>query len=221
MQNQPDWWRGQVPAESPRGGARNGVQEGSLSDFHLPAVQEGIGLRDIHAFGARVAGAELSLTDVQLTVEWSEFHDCRFTQAVKPVLNHYGVAAQGSFAISPAVYRNCTFHRIRFKQLGGFSLGHATFEDCVFVDCRWEGHFAHNAWLINNRFVGRMNGCAWFGRGDDGVNLIEGNDFTQAAITTNTGFREGFPVDKQAWPPDYYPSVDDPPTVCDGNGGRT
>ena len=48
------------------------------------------------------------------------------------------------------------------------------------------------------------------GRGDDGMNLIEGNDFTQAAITTNTGFREGFPVDKQAWPPDYYPSVDDP-----------
>lgn len=208
MESTPAWWRGHVPPLSTR---RLGteVQSGSIREFSLPPVQDGLGLRDLHVVAAVVEGAALSLNDVQLTVEWSEFRGCRFTQAVKPVLNDYGIAAQGSFGITPAIYRDCTFSRVRFKQLGGFMLGHATFENCEFVDCRWEGHFAHDAWLLNNIFVGKVTGCVWFGRGSDGVNRIEGNDFTRAMLTANTGFRDGFPVDAQTWPPGFQPTPEE------------
>ena len=151
-------------------------------------------------FDARVSGATLALSDINLTVEWSQFEDCHFTQQVRPVLNAHGIAAQDSFAIAPSIYRRCTFERVRFNMLSGFSLGRAVFEGCTFVHCRWEGHFAHDAWLVDNRFLGRMNGCAWYGHGQDGTNLIAGNDFTATRFTTNVAFRDGFPIDAQAGP---------------------
>lgn len=42
-----------------------------------------------------------------------------------------------------------------------------------------------------------MNGCAWFGGGVDGANLIEGNDFTSTRFTTNVTFRDRFPIAAQ------------------------
>jgi hypothetical protein len=99
-------------------------------------VDDRDGLRDLYVFDARVTGADLAMNDVRLTVEWSEFEYCHFTQKVRPVLNEHGFAAQGSFANNPAVYRNCTFERVRFKILGGFSMGQALFEGCTFLKCR-------------------------------------------------------------------------------------
>jgi hypothetical protein len=125
------------------------------------------------------------------------------------VLNQQGIAAQGCLAISPSIDRGCTFERVRFTTLDGFSLGHATYQDCTFINCRWEGHFAHDAWLIGNRFRGTMNGCAWFGQGKDGRNVIEANDCTDAQLTRNVGFRGDVPIESQRWPAAFQPLVDD------------
>ncbi len=209
MASEPAWWRGEKPAAEPRGSALDEVQRGEFSEFAVAPVVAGIGLREVNVFDARVTGADLALTDLHLKVEWSEFNDCRFHQKARPVLNEYGIAAQGSFGNSPAIFRNCTFEGVRFKLLGGFSMSRATFEDCTFVNCRWEGHFANDAWLINNRFIGKMNGCVWFGAGDVGRNVIAGNNFSETIFTTNVAFRNAFPVDDQTWPDGYEPLEDD------------
>jgi hypothetical protein len=113
------------------------------------------------------------------------------------------------------IYRNCTFDRIRFKALSGFSMLSARFEDCTFVNCRWEGHFAKDADLVNCTFIGRMNGCVWFGEGTGPDrtkrrNVIHGNDFTQTQFTDNVGWRSGFPISEQMWPDGYVPRIDVP-----------
>lgn len=205
MTADPTWWRGGTPTAS----GRPADASPAISEISLPSLDDGIGLRRLDLVDVRVVGAEFSLTDIRLAVHWAEFEDCRFTQRVKPVLNDHGIAAQGSFAVSPASYRNCRFERVRFKLLGGFKMGRATFENCTFWNCRWEGHFAHDAWLLNNRFIGKMNGCVWFGTGDDGANVITGNDFTQTVFTTNVGFRSDYPVTDQRWPAGYQPLIDD------------
>ena len=66
-----------------------------------------------------------------------------------------------------------------------------------------------DGWLVDNRFLGPMNGCAWYGHGVDGANLIEGNDFTAVRFTSNVAFRDGFPITAQQWPAGYRPLVDD------------
>jgi hypothetical protein len=39
-----------------------------------------------------------------------------------------------------------------------------------------KGHFAHDAWLVNNRFVGKMNGCVCSVVADSGKPImIKGN----------------------------------------------
>ena len=203
------WMRGLQPATGPRGQDVENLLTGSHTGIALPPVEEGIGLRRLYAFDARITGARLVLDDLHLTVESSKFEDCHFRQRTRPVLNAYGIAAQGSFANTPSRYRGCTFERVRFKMLSGFSLGRALFEGCTFVNCRWEGHFAHDGWLVDNRFLGPMNGCAWYGHGVDGANLIEGNDFTVVRFTSNVAFRDGFPITAQQWPAGYRPLVDD------------
>ncbi|WP_156971227.1 hypothetical protein [Knoellia sinensis] len=152
---------------------------------------------------------------MSLSSAWSEFSDCRFRQRVRPILTEHGFAAQGSFGNGPSIYRGCTFERVRFKGLGGFSMMNARFEDCTFVNCRWEGHFAHAADLINCTFSGRMNGCVWFGHSGNPErggrrNVIRGNDFTQVVMTHNVGWRNGFPVSDQLWPEGHRPRVDVP-----------
>lgn len=218
MTTDPDWWRGQkpphtVPVEWGWGndGWITGRQEGALDGVH--ALESG--QRRIAYFRAEVRDMELWLNDVHLAVTWSEFDNCHFRQRVRPVLNEYGVAAQGSFGNRPSIYRNCTFERIRFKGLGGFSMMSARFEDCTFVNCRWEGHFAHNADLLSCTFIGRMNGCVWFGQdvgpgNTERRNVIRGNDFTQTQFTDNVAWRFGFPISDQHWPPGFVPCIDVP-----------
>ncbi len=140
----------------------------------------------------------------------------RFRQRVAPVLVHQGTAAQGTFALRPSVYRGCTFERVRFTVLGGFSTGVARYEECTFTDCRWEGSREGDADLVGCTFTGRVRGAVFFGESATAVegvqprrNLIRGNDFTGATIT-NTAFRGGFPVDDQRWPEGYEALVDDP-----------
>src|SRR4051794_37733935 len=141
----PEWWRGDEPADAPVGDPRAGPRlTGRLSAIP-DAERDPQGLRPLFFFKASVTGAELWLNDVHLGVQWSEFTDCHFRQRVRPITNEQGFSAQGSFANRPALYRNCVFERIRFKLLGGFSLSRGWYEDCTFLDCRWEGHFAHDA----------------------------------------------------------------------------
>ncbi|MGD8201296.1 hypothetical protein ACQE98_11590 [Ornithinimicrobium sp. W1679] len=217
MTDVPDWWRGQVPPGRPPDGlSPRELVTGSVSAVGSSGLILSTPLRRLHFYRATVVGVDLWLTDVHLAVEWSEFHDCRFRQRVRPVLDPDGCAAQGSFGNSPALYRGCTFERVRFKTLGGFSLGNARFEACTFVDCRWEGHFADATDLVDNRFVGRMNGCAWVGRSRSDNryrhgrrNVIHGNDFTQTRFTDNVGWRQDFPLEAQRWPAGFAPLVDD------------
>ena len=122
--------------------------------------------------------------------------------------NEHGFAAQGSFANSPAFYRDCVFERVRFKQLGGFSLSRGWFQNCAFINCRWDGHFATKASLVDCTFSGPINGCAWSGRSEDGTNTIRGNDFTAVRFTDNVAWRDSFPVEDQRWPKGYRPLVD-------------
>lgn len=206
----PTWWRGQRPPAGPRGKpAPAALRTGDLSSVPPGPDDPRTGLSSLYFFEALVNGAEVVLTDVALAVEWSQFLGCHFRQRVKPVTTGAGFAAQGSFGNSPALYRGCTFERIRFKTLGGFTLGQARFEDCTFLNCRWEGHLSRHADLVGNRF---MNGCVWFGndRLGDGVGPTEihGNDFSQTTFTPNVGWRGVFPLEAQRWPEDSVPVAD-------------
>jgi len=213
MSRKPEWWRGQSPprlAQDPTSAGK--AISGSVTTMDLDAIAPGgSGLRPVYFFRATVTGVQLSLNDVSLLVQWSGFQNCHFGQRVRPVLNDSGFAAQGSFANRPAVYQGCTFDRVRFKTLGGFNTGAGRFENCTFVNCRWEGHFAYDADLISCRFIGRMNGCVWGGTGLDSErrNVITGNDFTEVKFTDNVGWRRDFPVADQVWPEDFVPRVDD------------
>ncbi|WP_460938121.1 hypothetical protein [Phycicoccus ginsengisoli] len=164
---------------------------------------------------ARAQGLTIALDDRQLLVSWSEFDDCTFTQRLGGrVLNASGEAAQGTFGWTngPSLYRRCRFVGVRFKALGGFGMGAATFEDCVFDRCRFNGHFADTADLVDCRFLGRIDGCAWYGSGPESEggrrNDIRGNDFTEAHITANVGWRGGFDLGAQRWPQGFVPTVD-------------
>jgi hypothetical protein len=98
---------------------------------------------------------------------------------------------------------------VRFKQLGGFKLSSGWFENCQFIDCQWDGHFAMEASLVDCTFSGRMNGCAWSGRSDGAPNYISGNDFTDVLFTDNVAWRNSFPMGDQRWPEGFGPVVDD------------
>ena len=204
----PEWWRGEKPADEPRGQLRRGILTGVVDEIPSSDLDQ-YGSRPLYFFSAEVSDVNLSLDDVHLSVEWSEFSDCYFGQRVKPIINDQGFSAQGSFANSPAMYRNCTFERVRFKRLGGFNLSRGWFEGCSFINCRWEGHFAQDASLVDCTFMGKMNGCVWFGNSDRGENFLRGNDFTNVQFTDNVGWRRSFPVEQQLWPTGYMPPADD------------
>src|ERR1700754_5120105 len=105
--DEPAWWRGEKPTEAPRVDA--GVITGDVSAITYPSANPLTGQASLYFFRAALRNTELSLDDVHLVVEWSEFHECRFRQFVKPILNELGFAAQGTFGSSPAIYRGCTF----------------------------------------------------------------------------------------------------------------
>jgi len=217
MTDEPEWWRGasppdQLPSEWPNFREfTTGRHTGALA---TPPLVPGLGLRQRFFFRAQVSDVELSLTDAQLGVAWSEFDRCLFTQRVRPVLNEHGIAAQGSWGIRASIYRDCVFDRVRFKTLGGFTLSAARFENCTFRNCRWEGHFAHSCDLVDCVFIGKMTGCVWFGEDREGrspprVNDIRGNDFTDTTFS-NVGWRFDFPVADQIWPEGHLPRADQP-----------
>ena len=187
----------------------------SLSGFDLDrrADDPVDDLRSLFLDHVVVRGGDVDLTHTHVGVAWSELEDVRFRQRGGPVLAPSGAAAQGSFGVRDSVYRRCTFEGVRFKTLGGFSLGRARYEECTFVDCRWEGHLAHDADLIGCTFRGRMNGCVWFGASSDEPgarrNELRDNDFTDVRFTTNVAWRSGFPLEAQRFPDGFEPIVDD------------
>jgi hypothetical protein len=203
----PEWWRGESPPDAPVRDPwptrRLTGDMGSIPDEE-PDPQ---GLHPLYFFKASVTDAEVWLNDVHVAVEWSEFDNCHFRQRVKPITNQQGFSAQGSFANRQARYRNCVFERVRFKLLGGFSMSRGWYENCTFLNCRWEGHFAHDASVVDSTFIGRMNGCVWFGESERGPNVIRGNDFTQVQFTNNVGWRRSYPVSEQAWPSGFHPRL--------------
>lgn len=208
MEEFPDWWRGTRPPAAYDG--ERPVLEGGLFRLDPEVLPVWEGLRMLRFWRARGRGLEVDVSDLLLTVSWSEFDACTFRQrASGPVRNAHGNSAQGSFGHRPSVYRNCTFDRVRFKNAGAFGLGQARFEGCTFVHCRWEGSRAFEADLLRCRFVGRMNGCVWFGgHSRDGRfrrNEIHGNDFTEVRFADNVGWRDDFPSALQAYPEAYAP----------------
>ncbi|MFC6707113.1 hypothetical protein [Flexivirga alba] len=90
----------------------------------------------------------------------------------------------------------------------------ARFEECTFLNCRWEGHFAHDADLVHCEFIGRMNGCVWFRHGGQAGsqrrNIVRGNDFKRTQFTDNVVWPFGFPISERAWPDDFTPHIDVP-----------
>lgn len=191
---------------------RGEIAQGDIPDFsHRPSDLQGLVIEQGHAQGLTIA-----LDDRHLLACRSAFDDCTFTQRRSgPVLNASGAAAQGTlgWAHGPSVYRRCRFVGVRFKTLGGFSMGAATFEDCLFDRCRFNGHFAYAADLINCRFLGKIDGCAWYGTDPEHEggrrNDIRGNDFTEAVITPNVGWRGDFDLDAQLWPEGIVPTVEE------------
>lgn len=215
MGNGPRWWRDSDPRDARSWEVFPRRLTGRVTGEDLDAVEvtKGIGLRPVVLVEAHLEGVVLDLSEVELTVGWSRFDDCRFAQRVRPVLNEHGIAAQGSLASGPSLYRGCTFERVRFKWLGGFTTGRSRFEGCRFVSCRWEGHFDYESDYLGCTFTGRINGCAWGGAQGAGPdagrrNEIVGNDFSGAVITDDVGWRFGYPVGDQVWPEGFVPRLD-------------
>ena len=217
MRNQeaPAWWRGTTPSSMPvyPGFIR---LHGELAQEDLPTFADRPpDLQGLLIDQAHAQDLTISLDDRRVVACWSEFEGCTFTQRRGgPVLNASGAAAQGTlgWVNGPSVYRGCSFVGVRFKGLGGFTMGAATFEDCLFDQCRFNGHFAYVADLIDCRFVGDVDGCVWYGTApkDNGGrrNNIRGNDFIEASVSPNVGWRGDFDMRAQRWPDAFVPTVD-------------
>lgn len=208
----PDGWlRGEEPGPwlDPAAGApiTGAVPAGSVAAVPADAAE----LVPLRFDRAIADGLVIPLDARAIAVGWSQFEQCRFTQRRSGrALLPDGTAPQGSFGARPSLYRRCVFVGVRFKALGGFSLGRATYEECVFENCRWSGHLHHDADLLRCRFVGAMDGCVWLGVGGEPVarpNRFEGNDFREARIGANVGWRGSLDLDGQMWPPGYLPQA--------------
>jgi uncharacterized protein YjbI with pentapeptide repeats len=164
----------------------------------------------VYAFdGVSASDSSFDLTEVALTVQNSEFTQCRFRQARRPSSD--GSWGQGSLARRPTVYRDCTFEGVRLRIRAGFSVGAARFERCAFVDCDFGEHFSFCADYIDCTFVGRVAKAVFYGTAPDGHrcdgkrNTIIGNDFSSADLR-DVGFRGGVSLDAQSWPEGFDPS---------------
>jgi uncharacterized protein YjbI with pentapeptide repeats len=204
----PDWWRGQTPSRLrwPSRGQRITGSIDTWDGHELP--RESDGLHTVFFDQADLQGLTIELDSAHLSVLFSEFTDCTFTQRERGPTNSEA-AAQGSFANRPAIYRRCTFIGVRFRTLAGFDAGQARFEDCVFDQCRFEQFFPHETDFVRCRFIGPIKAAVFFGRTQTGrVNDIEGNDFTHAALSDNVAFRSDFPFSNQMWPEGFHPNVE-------------
>jgi uncharacterized protein YjbI with pentapeptide repeats len=184
---------------------------GPVVDFTDIAPPQSSPLRNCGMFEVRAHGVDVDLDSVHLTVAWSEFDDCTFRQRRRT--SYDGVWPQGSFGTTPATYRNCVFHGVRFRILGGFSVGQARFEGCTFRHCKFNGLFAHCADFVHCTFEGKVSGAVFYAEAPSGqpcrgkVNEIVHNDFTAAQVT-NVGWRGGVNVEAQLWPHGYVPDTD-------------
>jgi hypothetical protein len=202
----PDWWRGRRP-EPKRWSKDSLVLSGNVTVLNLQAapLSDITILRSVVFDQANVQDVDVVLDELALTAAWSEFAGCTFRQRSRR-LHREGSEPQGSFGWRPTIYRNCTFRGVRMRLRAGFSPGEARFEDCLFERCRFEEHFSFAADYVRCRFVGPMKTAVFFGSDLEGRrNDIEGNDFTEAVLSDNIGFRNDFPVDTQAWPPGIAP----------------
>lgn len=207
----PAWWRATAPIDLPAYGALQLQGQVDGPDLEAAPVDGHSGLRRLHLHRASLLGIAVPLDRMQLTVTWSEFDKCAFTQKSGRVLSEHGTAAQGSLGARPSMYRNCVFRGVRFKSLGGFSMGASRFENCTFIRCKFNGHSATEADLVNCRFVGKIDGCNWYstapGHKYQGgrLNEIVDNDFSRATLSDNIGWLGQFDIDAQTWPPGATP----------------
>lgn len=208
----PAWWRGRTPGKVPVWTPETAVLTGAVATVDLTAVPLSVlsVLRPVRFDRADVQGLMLPLDEVQLDCQWSSFEDCTFTQRSRR-LHRDGFEPQGSFGSRPSVYRRCRFVGVRFRLRSGFGVGEARFEDCVFERCRFEEHFSHQADYVGCCFVGPMKMAVFFGYDPKSGrrNDIADNDFTQVRFTDNVAWRGDFPLQRQRWPTDFTPVVDD------------
>lgn len=210
----PDWWRGQIPKAEKVWVPETVVISGQTNGFD-PAVAPltTVSLREVRFDRAHVVGADIPLDELGLSVMWSEFEDCTIHQRSRR-LHSEGAEPQGSLGHRPSVYRRCLFRGVRFRLRAGFSVGEARFENCVFDRCRFEEHFSFCADYVECRFIGKIRTAVFYGRAPVGVrcdgrtNEIRGNDFTEAIISDNVGWRRDIDVDAQQWPRNYKPVSD-------------
>lgn len=180
-------------------------------DFHRREVIPGrLTPMATYAFDGVVAtSAAFDLTDVLLTVQYSEFKDCRFVQKRRPASD--GTWGQGSLGRRISAYRGCTFKGVRFRARAGFTVGLARFERCTFLRCDFGEHFSFCADYIDCTFSGKVKKAVFYGRapgghGCDGkTNVFEGNDFADATLG-DVGFRGGVNAAAQRWPEGLDPT---------------
>jgi hypothetical protein len=179
-------------------------------DFRSIQVESGSPLRNCGLYESHATGVEFDLDEAHLSVAWSEFDRCTFRQRRRT--SYEGVWPQGSLAVRPSTYRRCVFRGVRFRILGGFSVGQARFEDCSFQACRFNGLFSHCADFVRCTFEGTLSGAVFFGVAPTGqpcagkVNDFVDNDFRNVRIT-NVGWRSGIEVAQQQWPTGYVPDT--------------
>ncbi len=156
----PAWWRDATPKK--RVLSTDGVLSGPVSEFDAARLHPGTYQRLVPLAFERAEAGELTipLDEVHLTVVWSEFNRCTFTQGSRRLMAD-GTAAQGFFGHphGPSLYRDCTFSRVQFGGLGRFRLWVATFENCIFDRCTW-GSKEYDADFLGCTFVGKMHGGA-------------------------------------------------------------
>lgn len=205
----PAWWRDTTPDR----GAVSGdwVLTGNVTEIDGSRANPGT-YQDLVGLGfeqAQVSALTVPLDEVHLSVAWSEFIGCTFTQRSRRLMAS-GAAAQGSFGNRPSLYRNCTFKGVQFGSPGRFSLGAARFERCVFEGCGWRSTFNYDADLVACVFTGKMQSGALGGVSPrtGRVNELVKNDFTAAEISDSFAWRYDFPIAQQTWPPGCVPAQD-------------
>jgi hypothetical protein len=187
------------------------VVDGVADHLDLSGVPLGPGKpRPVIFDQAEVTDATIALDDLHLGAAWSAFVDCSFHQRSRRI-HPDGEEPQGSLGNRPSLYSHCLFRGVRLRVRGGFSVGEARFEDCVFDGCRFEEHFSFAADYVRCRFVGPMRTAVFYGTDPETGrrNQIVENDFREAAISSNVGWRGAFPLDAQVWPEGYEPVVND------------
>lgn len=111
-----------------------------------------------------------------VTVRWynkifinCQFHDCDFTSVVaegckfigcsfrRGQLQHFYMGMTTSFLHKKTSYWNCTFERVKLR-----NLGIADFHNCTFINCDFSTMFI-TASFIGCNFIGEISNCVFCG----------------------------------------------------------